>query len=139
MTVLDGSAALTGLLLAFTLPPSVPLWISSCGFCFFDSGRQTYFRRFWGIIYLILRWLAGHFFLPHGPVLHGQTGNLQLTGLPKESAAAVDAVTTATPLAAMKLEGQVTSLLDLFIGNTGGSLGENICPGSSAWRCLPVV
>ena len=36
----------------------------------------------------------------------------------------VDVVTQATPLGLMKFEGEATDLLNLFIGTTGGSLGE---------------
>jgi electron transport complex protein RnfD len=51
-----------------------------------------------------------------------------------------DAITAATPLGLMKFEAKATGLFDLFIGNTGGSLGETsallllLCGGYLAWR-----
>jgi electron transport complex protein RnfD len=36
----------------------------------------------------------------------------------------VDVITTATPLAQMKFDGEPTALVDLFLGTTAGSLGE---------------
>ena len=48
-----------------------------------------------------------------------------------DASAVVEAVTRATPLTALKQEGLPTSLADLFIGSTNGSLGE-----TSALACL---
>ena len=122
VTVLDGSAALTGLLLAFTLPPTVPLWIPAVGSAFsIVVGKHV----FGGLGYNIFNpALAGRAFLLAAWPVYMTDWKSPINWIAKESAAAVDAVTTATPLAAMKLEGQATSLFDLFIGNTGGSLGE---------------
>jgi Predicted NADH:ubiquinone oxidoreductase, subunit RnfD len=51
-----------------------------------------------------------------------------------------DAITAATPLGLMKFEAKGTAIFNLFVGNTGGSLGETsallilLCGGYLAWR-----
>ena len=43
ITIFDGSAALTGLLLAYCLPPTVPLWLVACGsFVAIAIGKQAF-------------------------------------------------------------------------------------------------
>jgi electron transport complex protein RnfD len=134
VTVLDGSAALTGLLLAFTLPPSVPLWIPAVGSAFSIAVGKHIFG---GLGYNIFNpALVGRAFLLAAWPVYMTDWRSPINWIAKESAAAVDAVTTATPLSAMKLEGQATSLLDLFIGNTGGSLGAAylLYKGTITWH-----
>jgi electron transport complex protein RnfD len=48
-----------------------------------------------------------------------------------DPSASVEAITQATPMQVFKQEGVVTPLMDLFLGNTNGSLGE-----TSALACL---
>ncbi len=122
VTVLDGSAAVTGLLLAFTLPPTVPIWIPAVGAAFsIVVGKHV----FGGLGYNIFNpALVGRAFLLAAWPVYMTDWKYPVNWFTKESAAAVDALTAATPLVAKKLEGQVPSLLDLFIGNTSGSLGE---------------
>ena len=56
--------------------------------------------------------------------------------------AATDAVTAATPLGLMKFEAKSTSIIDLLMGNTGGSLGETaaiaVLLGGPIWRCAAI-
>lgn len=113
VTITDGSAILTGLLLALTLPPSLPLWMAVIGAVVAISlGKQV----FGGI---------GH--NPFNPALIGRAFltiafSVEMTSwhLP----GAVDTVATATPLAALKMNGIASDYWSLFIGNVSGSLGE---------------
>jgi len=105
----DGSAVVTGLLLALTLPPSIPLWTA-----FFGSvvaiglGKQV----FGGIGQNSFNpALVGRAFLTASyPVLM--------------TTWTVDGVSSATPLSQMKMEGIATDTWNLFVGQIGGSLGE---------------
>ena len=118
ITVLDGSAVLTGLLLAFTLPPTVPLWIPAIGAVF---GVVVAKHLFGGLGYNIFNpALAARAFL-----LAAWPGLMTLWQNPVRGAAgAVDAVSSATPLAALELSGQATPLVHLVLGSVSGSLGE---------------
>jgi electron transport complex protein RnfD len=113
VTLYDSSALVTGLLLALVLPPSIPLWAGFLGAVMaIVIGKQI----FGGLGYNIFNpALIGRAFLMAAfPVM--------LTTWIKPGL--YDAVTTATPLTLMKFDHQATSTLFLFLGNTGGSLGE---------------
>lgn len=115
--ILDGSAGVTGLLLAFCLPPTVPYWIPVVGAVFAISiGKHV----FGGLGYNIFNpALAGRaFLLAAWPVVMTKWHE------PLTNAVNVDSVTSATALAAMKMQGQETALLDLFFGGVGGCIGE---------------
>jgi len=109
VTIEDGSAVVTGLLLALILPPSIPLWTA-----FFGSvvaiglGKQV----FGGI---------GH--NPFNPALVGRAF-LTAAYPVLMTTWTVDGVSTATPLSKMKMEGVATDTWNLFVGQIGGSLGE---------------
>jgi len=111
VTVTDGSAVITGLLLALILPPSFPLWAAVLGAVVAIAlGKQI----FGGLGHNIFNpALIGRAFLAATfPVLMTTWRS------------PFDAVTTATPLAMMKFEGVKTPYLELFLGSTAGSLGE---------------
>ncbi|NOZ60183.1 MAG: RnfABCDGE type electron transport complex subunit D [Calditrichaeota bacterium] len=114
----DGSAVITGLLLALTLPPAFPPWAAAIGAVVaIGLGKQI----FGGLGYNIFNpALIGRAFLQASfPVL------ITTWSAPSTLAAqALDAVTTATPLAVMKFQHQYTPYLKLFVGNISGSLGE---------------
>ncbi|MBI3753705.1 MAG: RnfABCDGE type electron transport complex subunit D [Deltaproteobacteria bacterium] len=119
VTIWDGSAIITGILLALTLPPSFPYYGAALGSVFaIGIGKQL----FGGIGYNIFNpALLGRAFLQATyPVLITTWSE----PLSKAAKAGVDAVTAATPLALMKFEGKMTSHLDLFFGNVAGSMGE---------------
>jgi len=113
----DGSAFLTGLLLAYNLPPSVPFWIPVVGsffaifigkFVFGGLGKNIFNPALVGRAFLMSSW----------PGL--------MTSFIKPFGYKYDAITTATPLAALK-EGKVMehiSNLNLFLGNRPGCIGE---------------
>lgn len=124
--ITDGSAALTGVLLAFNVPASVPSWMLIVGSLVAI-----------GIAKMPFGGLGNN---PFNPALVGRVFMLisfpvQMTSWPAIHATGVDAVTTATPLALMKeglKNGQpvaeivkgLPSNADLFLGNLSGSLGE---------------
>jgi len=115
ITILDGSAFLTGLLLAYNLPPRVPFWIPVVGSFFAIAiGKQV----FGGLGQNIFNpALVGRVFLMASWPKYLTVFNQPLS---------YDAVTQATPLALLK-EGKGlggVSYLDLFIGARGGCIGE---------------
>lgn len=128
----DGSAVITGLLLALCLPPGFPLWMSFIG----GAVAIGLGKSIWGGLghNIFNPALVGRAFLqaafpaaittwdlPDGRYLEVRGTNLAPPLLRGEP---VDAVTTATPLAKMKFDQAPTDLWDMLIGRTGGSLGE---------------
>lgn len=115
----DGSAALTGILLAMNLPSNLPLWIIIIGaLVAIGIGKMSF---------------GGLGNNPFNPALVGRVFLLisfpvQMTTWPIAtplSTSYLDAATGATPLAMMKEKfGEMPATLDLFLGNMGGSLGE---------------
>jgi electron transport complex protein RnfD len=116
----DGSAIITGLLLAMTLPPSLRLELAIVGAVVaIGIGKQV----FGGLGYNIFNpALVGRAFLQTAfPVA-------MTTWIPP-AVARVDTATFATPLGNLKfqdaiVQGTLTPLKDLFWGNVGGCLGE---------------
>jgi len=115
ITVLDGSAFLTGLLLAYNLPAHVPFWLPIVGSLFAVAiGKQV----FGGLGQNIFN-----------PALVGRV--FLMASWPKYMTSFTrpmnyDAITCATPLAALK-EGRAFENLsswDLFLGLRGGCIGE---------------
>ena len=130
-TVFDGSAILTGLLLAFNLPSNLPVWIILIGAVFAIGFAKMPFGG-----------LGNNLF---NPALVGRAALLvafpaQMTTWPKvgQLSSYLDAETGATPLAIMKnaiksgdasVLNELPSSLDLFLGNHpdgAGAMGE-IC------------
>ena len=115
--VMDGSAVVTGLLLALTLPPRMPLWMVVIGVFFAIAVVK---EAFGGLGYNIFNpALAGRAFLS--------------VCFPKEMTSWVlpphfnyDAITGATPLSDnfVYQADKLSLYKDLFFGNIGGSLGE---------------
>jgi len=115
VTILDGSAVITGILLAYNLPPGVPLWLPAVGAVFSiivgkavfgGLGQNIFNPALVGRVFLMASWPK------------------YMTTFPKPFN--YDAVTSATPLAMLK-EGKIPGhipYLDLFLGNRGGCIGE---------------
>ena len=111
-TVGDLSAIITGLLLALNLSTKVELWQCAIGSvfaiivvkCFFGGlGKNFANPAISGRVFLIIAF---------GAVAGGaQTQFTEIT-------------TGATPLYAIKNGGELPSLLDMFLGNRGGAIGE---------------
>ena len=126
LTLVDGSAALTGILLALNLPPSTPWWMSLLGAAIaILIGKQIY---------------GGLGYNPFNPALVARVVLLisfpvQMTSwtTPAPIGSGIDAVTAATPLGEMKTAVMLTGKLpematsgfgSYFLGNMAGSLGE---------------
>jgi electron transport complex protein RnfD len=115
VTILDGSAFLTGLLLAYNLPPKVPFWLPIVGAFFAVSigkqvfgglGQNIFNPALVGRVFLVASW-------PRYMTTFTQPLNY-------------DAITSATALTLVK-EGKILekiSYLDLFLGKRGGCIGE---------------
>lgn len=112
VTVSDGSAAVTGLLLALNLPPSVPFWIPMLGSAFAIAIVK---QAFGGL---------GHNFI--NPALAARAFLLASwpTAMTTWTIPGADAVSSATPLGALKLGETLSAYPDMFIGNIGGCIGE---------------
>ena len=117
ITIMDLSAAVTGLLLALNLPVSIPLW-------------QAAFGAFVAII-VIKQFFGGigqNFANPaitaRVIMLVAFSGAMTTWAVP----AFTDATTAATPLAILSgTEGTLPTLAQMFLGARGGSLGETSC------------
>ena len=124
VSVSDGSAALTGLILAFNLPSNLPIWIIVIGaLVAIGIGKMTFGGLGQNIVNPAI--LGRVFLLVSFPA--------QMTSWPMPNG--VDGATGATPLGIMK-EGllsnktvseilpEIPSNTDLLMGGIGGSLGE---------------
>ncbi len=113
-TVFDGSAIITGVLLAFNVPSNIPIWILALG-CLFAIG----------VVKLSFGGLGNNIF---NPAIAGRIFLLisfpaQMTTWP--SPAVVDSVSSATVLIRMKyIPDTLPSLLNMFLGLEAGSIGE---------------
>ena len=109
ITIGDWSAVVTGMLIAFNCPPSLPLWVVVVG-------------AFFAIV-IVKQLFGGIGFNFANPAIVariilglGYTGLMTAWVFP-------DATATATPLA-MYRAGTTPNYMDMFIGRTGGVLGE---------------
>lgn len=114
ITVSDGSAVITGLLLGLIVPPNFSPVFTALGAIFSIAiGKMV----FGGLGYNIFNpALAGRAFLQAAFPVAITTWTIPHF--------AVDAVSKATPLAALKFDHVVTPIAPLIVGNVGGSLGE---------------
>ncbi|MCM8799166.1 MAG: RnfABCDGE type electron transport complex subunit D [Candidatus Omnitrophica bacterium] len=119
ITIYDGTAALTGLLLAYNLPPTVPFWIPIIGSFFAIAiakqafgglGRNIFNPALSARVFLLLSWPT------------------YMTAFVKPFGSA-DTISSATPLSILK-EGEKTlsdiglTYMDLFLGRRAGCIGE---------------
>ena len=116
----DGSAMVTGLLLAMTLPPSAPYWMVLLG----DLFAIVVVKNLYGGLgkNFLNPALAGRVFLFSFPALMSRwTAPSEWLGL----WSAADAVTTATPMTAMRA-GHLpdVSIQELLVGQRAGAIGE---------------
>ena len=124
----DLSACVTGVLLAFVCPVTIPYWTIVLGAAFAIMLVKMLFGGLGRNI--VNPALAGRAFMFSWPVLMSTWvkvgfGNAAPVIGPVVGLGAADVVTAATPLAAMH-QGQMCteSIWDLFIGNVGGCIGE---------------
>lgn len=123
-TVGDFSAVVTGMLIAFVCPVSLPFWTVILG----DFFAIVLVKQLFGGIgmNIVNPALAARAFLFSWPSLMSGSWVAPGTRLdPFSNPAALDGLTSATPMAALA-NGALPSesLLDLFLGNIGGSMGE---------------
>jgi electron transport complex protein RnfD len=124
-TITDGSALVTGVLLAFNVPSNIPWWIIVIGalvsigigkLSFGGLGNNIFNPALVGRVFLLISF----------PV--------QMTSWPVNKLSGIDSVTSATPLGLIK-EGitngipisqihGLPNMGDMFLGVDGGSLGE---------------
>ncbi|HNU74290.1 MAG TPA: RnfABCDGE type electron transport complex subunit D, partial [Deltaproteobacteria bacterium] len=127
ITINDGSAALTGLLLAMNLPSGAPWWLVVIGSfvaiiiakqIFGGIGNNPFNPALVGRVFLLISFPVAMTTWPEPRSFFTQTA---------------DATTGATPLGALKTaifeHGTIgaapeMNLMDPFLGNVGGSLGE---------------
>lgn len=124
-TISDGSAVITGILLAFNLPSNIPIYMIAVGaliaigvgkMAFGGLGKNPFNPALVGRVFLLISFPAA---MTSWPVPH-------------QFMAYTDAVTGATPLSLMSLiaggdasaAAQLPGLSSLFLGTTGGCLGE---------------
>ena len=110
-TVIDGSAMVTGLLLAMTLPHTVPYWMAAVGSAF-------------AIIFvkMLCGGLGQNIF---NPALTARAFLMLIFPVGLTRYVGVDGVASATPLHHMVMPAlPEESLLDMFLGNCPGSIGE---------------
>ncbi len=128
----DGSSMITGLLLALSLPPALPLWMGVLGgvvavgagkMAFGGLGQNPFNPALVGRAFLqaafptvVTTWTK-----PDAPL---EALAPAVLSWPFTHGAPVDAVTGATPLGLAKFEKVTTELGPLLWGNVGGSLGE---------------
>ena len=120
--VYDMSAMVTGVLLSFVCPPTIPYWMIIIG----DFFAIIIVKMLFGGIgrNVVNPALAGRAFLFSWPVAMSTWVKVGWDNAPGIFSTA-DAVTSATPLAAMH-QGQLPadSLMDMLLGNIGGCIGE---------------
>ncbi len=118
-TVGDLSAVITGMLLAFNLPVSAPYWIGVVGSAFAIIIVKMFFGGLGNNF--VNPALAGRvFLLACWPVIMTKWTAPKFT-----TSLVIDAVSTATPLGALKESGEmIVGYKELFLGNIGGCIGE---------------
>lgn len=110
-TVVDGSALVTGMLLAMTLPATVPYWLMLVG-----SGFAIIFVK------ALCGGLGQNIF---NPALSARGFMMLVAPAYMVRFEGVDGVTAATPLHHMVMPAlPEESILDMFLGNCPGSIGE---------------
>lgn len=110
-TIVDGSAVVTGLLLAMTLPASVPLWLVAVG-----GGFAIVFVK------ALCGGLGQNVF---NPALSARAFMMLICPAALTRYVGVDGVTSATPLHHMVMPSlPEESILEMFLGNCPGSIGE---------------
>ena len=125
-TVTDGSALITGILLALNVPSNIPWWIIVIGalvaigigkLSFGGLGSNIFNPALVGRVFLLISF----------PV--------QMTSWPVNNQGGIDGITSATPLGIIKegisngtpiseISGNLPSTMHMLFGNIGGSLGE---------------
>lgn len=116
VSIFDLSAVVTGMILALNLPCTFPYWKAALGGAFaiiivkqlFGGLGQNFMNPALGARCFLMLSFAGN-----------------MTAFYPADVSGVDAATSATPLTALKNVGESSSsLIDMFIGNHSGTIGE---------------
>lgn len=132
ITISDGSAVLTGLLLAFNMPPGVPFWLPVVGSAFAIIFAK---QLFGGLGYNFVNpALAGRAFLTASWPLYMTKAWLPPTN---GTLSGIDTITAATPLSLLKNPANygdpatiiqqlndLSTIKNIFLGKIGGCIGE---------------
>ena len=103
----------TGLIFPLVLPPTTPIWVVAVGCAigvffgkevFGGTGRNIFNPALVGRLFITIAF----------PEIMSASWQKPFA----------DAITTATPLASFKTAGELTPLMDLFMGSAAGSIGE---------------
>lgn len=121
ITISDGTAAVTGMLLAFNLPVSAPWWICLIG----SAVAIIIAKQFFGGVghnFMNPALVGRAFLLASWPVIMTKWTAPFSTGF----LIPADVVSSATPLAILKNPeaGTLPKVWDMFLGNIGGCMGE---------------
>lgn len=116
ITIFDLSSVVTGMILALNLPCTFPYWMAALGGAFaiiivkqlFGGLGQNFMNPALGARCFLMLSFAG-----------------SMTAFYPADVSGVDAATSATPLTALKNIGESSSsLIDMFLGNHSGTIGE---------------
>ncbi len=129
VTITDGSAMVTAILLAFNVPSSIPSWMLIMGalvsigiakMSFGGLGQNPFNPAIVGRIFMLISFPVDMTTWPK-PIV--SRGYFSFSGLDK---AMIDSMTGATNLGVLKEQGfsAVTEYVNPFMGQVGGSLGE---------------
>lgn len=124
MTINDGSAALTGLLLAFNVPANLPLWMAVVGsvvaigvgkMAFGGLGKNPFNPALVGRVFMLVSFPTAMTTWPQVQPIF-------------EKGFFADAITGPTPLGILKESGASSldqmQFVDMVLGNRGGAFGE---------------
>ena len=110
-TIIDGSALVTGVLLSMTLPVTVPFWLAAIGGVFAIV-----------VVKLLCGGLGQNIF---NPALSARALMMLIYPVGMVRYQGLDGITAATPLHHMVMPAlPEETLLDMFLGNCPGSIGE---------------
>ena len=135
-TITNGSAVITGLLLAMNLPSNLPIWIILIGcvvaiglgkYAFGGLGQNIFNPAILGRVFLLISFPQQMTSWPlpmvnRGEYLDATTGATYLGQMKMEAMSTVDSSTGAS--AVNEIATESLTWIDALIGNMGGSLGE---------------
>ena len=130
-TIFDGSALLTGVLLAFNMPSNLPVWIIVIGalvaigigkMSFGGLGCNIFNPALVGRVFLLISFPVQMTTWPRplgfaGSYVDASTGATPLAILK-------EAVKSGTPISQIMSTGEIPGYREMVLGNMGGSLGE---------------
>jgi len=133
ITIMDFSAVITGLLIAFNLPVTIPLWQAIIG-CFvaivmikqlFGGLGRNFANP--AIVARVVLFIAFPLTMSYWNMPDSTPSWVLLSGVvPTSSEVVVDTIAYATPLAHLANDSMyaLPSFLDMFLGIRGGTIGE---------------